>query len=228
QDNYIRDDVSLIHGNHLFQFGGTYQRNWDYHQRNDNGQGIMNAIVYQIGSSGSGPGGGITIGAANQPVGLPANQQNTWNKLYAEVLGITTQPQVLYTRSGSNLSLDPLGSNMFDISTIPSYNLYFGDTWHLKSNLTVSFGLGYTIEMPPVEQNGKQVELIDSNGKLIDLQNYLNTKKTMAAQGQIYNPILGFETVKNLGMQYPYNPFYGGISPRAAAAWSPNFDSGLL
>lgn len=228
EDNYLRDDVSLIRGNHLLQFGGTYQRNWDYHLRNDNGQGIMNAIVYQIGPSGSGAGAGVTIGSANQPVGLSSSLQNTWNKLYAELLGITTQPQVLYTRSGSNLSLDPLGSYMFDKSTIPSYNMYFGDTWHLKSNLTVSFGLGYTIEMPPVEQDGKQVSLIDSNGKLIDLANYLNTKKSMAAQGQIYNPILGFETVKNLGMKYPYNPFYGGFSPRAAAAWSPNFDSGIL
>src|SRR5262249_28889171 len=227
QDNYIRDDVSLIRGNHLFQFGGTYQRNWDYHQRNDNGQGIMNAIVYQIGTTAN-QGGGISISAANQATGLPSSQATTWNKLYAELLGMTSQPQVLYTRSGSNLSLDPLGSNMFDKSTIPSYNMYFGDTWHVKSNLTLSFGVGYTIEMPPVEQDGKQVALIDSNGKLVDLANYLNTKKAMAAQGQIYNPTLGFETVKNLGMKYPYNPFYGGISPRVAAAWRPNFDSGIL
>lgn len=223
QDNYIRDDVTLIRGNHLFQFGGTYQRNWDYHQRNDNGQGIMNAIVYQIAS-----GGGISITPPFQPVGLPSSQQSKWNTFYTELLGMTSQPQVLYTRSGSNLTLDPLGSYMFDKSTIPSYNVYFGDTWHVKSNFTLSFGAGYTIEMPPVEANGKQVELIDSNGKLVDLGNYLNTKKSMALQGQVFNPILGFETVKNLGMKYPYNPFYGGISPRAAAAWSPNFDSGIL
>jgi hypothetical protein len=226
-DNYLRDDVTLIRGNHLFQFGGTYQRNWDYHQRNDNGQGIMNAIVYQIGTTAN-QGGGITIGAANQPAGLPTSQVTTWNKLYAELLGMTSQPQVLYTRSGSNLSLDPLGSNMFDQVTIPSYNVYFGDTWHLKPNFTLSLGLGYTIEMPPVEENGKQVELLDSNGKLMDLAKYLDTKKSMALQGQIFNPVLGFETTKNLGMKYPYNPFYGGISPRAAAAWGPTFDSGIL
>ncbi|HEY6307119.1 MAG TPA: carboxypeptidase regulatory-like domain-containing protein, partial [Candidatus Angelobacter sp.] len=226
-DNYIRDDVTWIRGNHLFQFGGTYQRNWDYHLRNDNGQGIMNAIVYQIGTTAN-QGGGISIGAANQPTGLLSNQATTWNKLYAELLGMTSQPQVLYTRSGSSLTLDPLGTYMFDQSTIPSYNVYFGDTWHIRPNLSLSFGTGYTIEMPPVEANGKQVELIDQSGKLVNLQNYLNTKQSMALQGQIYNPILGFETVKNLGMKYPYNPFYGGISPRAAAAWSPNFDSGIL
>src|SRR5215472_11209867 len=114
----------------------------------------MNAIVYQIGTTAN-QGGGITIGAANQPAGLPANQVTTWNKLYAELLGMTSQPQVLYTRSGSNLTLDPLGSYMFDKSTIPSYNVYFGDAWHLKPNFTLSLGVGYTIEMPPVEENGK-------------------------------------------------------------------------
>jgi hypothetical protein len=226
-DNYIRDDVTLLRGNHLFQFGGTYQRNWDYHQRNDNGQGIMNAIVYQIGTTAN-QGGGISIGAANQPAGLPSNQVTTWNKLYAELLGMTSQPQVLYTRSGDNLSLNPIGSNMFDKVTIPSYNVYFGDTWHMKPNFSLSLGLSYTIEMPPVEENGKQVELLDSNGKLVDLAKYLDTRKAMALQGQIFNPVLGFETTKNLGMKYPYNPFYGGISPRAAAAWGPNFDGGIL
>ncbi|HKF23981.1 MAG TPA: carboxypeptidase regulatory-like domain-containing protein, partial [Candidatus Angelobacter sp.] len=227
QDNFLRDDVTLIRGNHLFQFGGSYQRNWDYHQRNDNGQGIMNAIVYQIGTTGS-QGGGITISSAFQPTGLTTSQKATWNKLYAELLGMTSQPQVLYTRSGSSLSLDPLGSNMFDKVTIPSYNMYFGDTWHLKPNFTLSLGLSYTIEMPPVEENGKQVELLDGSGKLIDLANYLDTTKSMALQGKTFNPIVGFETTQNLGMKYPYNPFYGGISPRAAAAWSPNFDSGIL
>jgi Carboxypeptidase regulatory-like domain len=228
QDHYLRDDVTLLRGNHLFQFGGSYQRNWDYHQRNDNGQGIMNAIVYQIATT-SDQGGGISIDPAKfVPVGLPSSFQTQWNQAYTEVLGMTSQPQVMFTRSGANLTLNPLGSYMFDKSTIPSYNVYFGDTWHIRPNLSLSFGTGYTIEMPPVEQDGKQVALLDSNGKLVDLANYLNTKKSMALQGQVFNPILGFETVKNLGMKYPYNPFYGGISPRAAAAWNPNFNSGIL
>src|SRR5262249_10607861 len=162
------------------------------------------------------------------PTGLSSGLVPTWNSLYTELTGMTSQPQVLFTRSGSSLQLDPLGSYMFDKVTIPSYNVYFGDTWHIKPNLSLSFGTGYTIEKPPVEQDGKQVELIDQSGKLLDLQNYLNTKKNMALQGQIYNPIIGFETVKNLGMQYPYNPFYGGISPRAAVAWSPSFEHGIL
>jgi hypothetical protein len=235
-DNYFRDDLTLIRGNHLFQFGGSVQRNWDYHNRNDNGQGIMNSVVYQIGTTAN-QGGGIAINQNFQPVicanaqstnCLPSSLASTWNKLYVETLGITSQPQVLFTRSGSNLSLDPLGTKMFDEVTIPSYNLYFGDTWHVKPRFTLTLGVSYTLEMPPVEANGKQVQMLDSNGKQISLADYLATKQSMALAGQVFNPIVGFETAKNLGSKYPYNPFYGGLSPRVAAAWSPSFEGGIL
>jgi hypothetical protein len=53
----LRDDLTMIKGNHLFQFGGTYQRNFDYHLRNDSGVGIMNSPVYHINS-----GSGVTLG----------------------------------------------------------------------------------------------------------------------------------------------------------------------
>jgi len=37
KDTYLSDQLSHLHGNHLFQYGGTYQRNDDIHARNDNG-----------------------------------------------------------------------------------------------------------------------------------------------------------------------------------------------
>ena len=53
QDQTWRDDISILHGNHLLQFGVLYQRNFDYHERNDNGGGILNQPV-NISTSGSG------------------------------------------------------------------------------------------------------------------------------------------------------------------------------
>src|SRR5262249_39752135 len=39
---------------------------------------------------------------------------------------------------------------------------------------------------------------------------------------------LGFATIKNVagGRKYPYDPFYGGLSPRVAVAWNPRFEGG--
>ncbi len=224
QDHTFRDDISQLHGNHLFQFGGSYERNYDFHGRDDNGTNVLTQIVYQVGS-----GSGVNF-SGYYPSGLPTNQQGNWSALYSDVLGIVSVPQVLYSRAGSNLTLQPVGTALFDQSIIPSYDAYFSDTWHMRKNFTLTYGLSYTLEMPPYEINGKQVELVDSAGKLISTNDYLAATQRAALAGQVYNPIVGFETVRNVGngQKYPYNPFYAGFSPRIAAAWNPSFDSGIL
>ncbi|HXR97846.1 MAG TPA: carboxypeptidase-like regulatory domain-containing protein [Terriglobales bacterium] len=216
------DDLSIIHGNHLFAIGGKYTHQWDYHQRNDNGGGIMAANVYQI--------AGSSFSSNYIPAGLPSSSNSTYEAAYNEVLGIVTQSQTLYTRAGAQLKLQPLGTPMNDKSNIPLYNVYFSDAWHVLPTLTITYGTGYTIEMPPVEQDGKQVELTDASGNLINTSDYLRATERAALAGQNYNPALAFATVANVGagIKYPYHPFYGGLSPRVSMAWNPNVTSGLL
>jgi hypothetical protein len=77
----------------------------------------------------------------------------------------------------------------------------------------------------------EQVLLLDqATGKQIDAAGYLNAKKAAALQGQVYNPNMGFATLNNapLKPQYPYDPFYGRLSPRVAAAWNPSYSDGLM
>ena len=70
-DNMFRDDVSMLKGNHLFQFGGTYQHNWDYHQRNDSG-GTINAFpVYSLGDNTNGSLLGVPSGATATSILAP-------------------------------------------------------------------------------------------------------------------------------------------------------------
>jgi hypothetical protein len=215
QDHMFRDDLSLIHGNHLFQFGGSYQRDFDKHQRDDNGVNILSSVVYQINS-----GSGIAMPSAFIPSTVPANQVSTWNTMYASVLGLVSQPQVFYARSGGNLL--PVPSSIFSQSVIPSYNLYVSDTWHIKPNFTLTYGLGWELQMPPYEINGNQPMIVDGNGNAFTAEDFLAKRKSAALAGEVYNPTIGFATVRNVGggRKYPYDAFYGGFSPRVAAAWS--------
>ncbi len=226
QDHLFRDDLSWVKGNHLLQFGGSYQRNFNYHQRDDNGAGIFNNTVYQVGGAIS----GVSFPSAYIPATLPSNQVANWNNFYTEVLGIVSQPQVLYTRSGTNLALQPLGTNLSDRVTIPYYNVYFSDTWRMRKDFTLTYGLGYQIEMPPTEEEGRQVMLVDQSGNQVGAADYLNAKMAAALKGQVYNPNLGFATIRNVagGPKYPYDPFYAGLSPRVAVAWNPNFSDGIM
>jgi len=228
QDKYFRDDVTTLHGNHLFTFGGAYQRNYDYHQRSDNGGGINYQPTYQLGrySSGNGSAAGVDF-SSTLPTGANAN---IWGALNDAVLGIVTQSQIAYTRQGPTLTLNPPLTHAFDQSTIPYYNVYWSDSWHMKPSFTLTYGLGWTLEMPPTEVNGKQIELVDGSGQQLDVSTYLKQREDAALQGQVYNPTVGFALVGNTGggQKYPYLPFYGSFSPRIAAAWNPNITEGFL
>lgn len=226
KDNMVRDDVSILHGNHLFQFGGTYQRNWDFHQRTDNGGGINYQPVYALGNASN---AGINT-AGIFPSTLDASDQTNFGRDYAATLGIVSIAQTAFTRTGPTLTLNPPLTPAEDISTIPYYNVYFSDSWRIKPTFTLTYGLGWTLEMPPVEQQGRQIELVDQAGQQIDVESYLKQRENAALQGQVYNPELGFALVGNTGggQKYPYNPFYGSFSPRIAAAWNPSFSDGLL
>ena len=223
-DSFLRDDVTMLKGNHIFTFGGAYQRNWDYHQRSDNGGGINYQPTYQLGDS---AGGGLVDFSGTNPAGVTTT---TWARDSAAVLGIVTDSQIAYTRSGKNLALNPPLTHAFDQSTIPYYNVYFSDSWHIKPSFTFTYGLGWTLEMPPTEANGKQIELVDASGQQLDIASYLKQRESAALAGQVYNPTVGFALVGNTGsgQKYPYLPFYGSFSPRLAAAWNPNFSDGLM
>ncbi len=224
-DQSYRDDLTLLKGNHLVQFGGSYQRNYDFYTRNDNGIAVDSSLVYQIGN-----GSGISMPSTYLPTGLPASQITNWSNLYAEVLGLVSQPQVMYTRGGPNLNLNQIGDPISIHAVVPTYNFYVSDSWHVRPSLTLTYGLGYAIEMPPYEQQGKQVQLVDSANNPLSLQQFLQQKEKAALAGSVYEPTVGFATTPNVagGRKYPFDPFYGEFSPRLAAAWNPNFDSGIL
>jgi hypothetical protein len=220
-DHFLRDDVTKLKGNHLIQFGGQYQHNFNFHQRTDNGGGINFTTTYQLGDS---SGGGLVNFSGLLGAGVPASGA-TNTRILAAALGIVTDSQVAYTRSGSSLSLNAPLTPAQDKATIPYYNLYASDTWHIKPTLTINYGLGWALEMPPVEKTGKQVVLVDAADAPIKAADYLAARQAAALSGQVYNPQVGFALVGNVGagLKYPYNPFYGSFSPRISAAWNPHF-----
>ena len=228
KDNMFRDDVSMLKGNHLFQFGGTYQHNFNWHQRTDNGGGINYAPVYELGNGSSGSELSDTFSVCSTATIMTSSAK--CNSLVAAALGIVSIAQTAYTRSGPNLALNPPLTPAFDQSTIPYYNVYFSDTWHMKPTFTLTYGLGYALEMPPVEKNGKQIQVVDASGQQLDAIAYLKSRERAALNGDVYNPQLGFALVGNTGagQKYPYDPFYGQFSPRIAAAWSPKATTGVF
>ena len=211
-DYQLNDNLSLLKGNHLIQFGGTYQRNFDYHGRNDNGVGIDTSPTYQIFG-----GTGISNSSYPVPAGLPASQLTNWTNLYNEV-----------SRHRDSAAGDVLSHR---VPTVPQPGRYSGlrpEHYSFVQRLLLRYlahpavahcnvwrQLG--LSMPPYEINGKQVQLVDDAGNPIGVKNFLQKKAAAALAGQTYNPTVGFETIRNVdsGQKYPFKPFYGA-SARAS------------
>ncbi len=83
------------------------------------------------------------------------------------------------------LHLNPPLTPAFDQATIPYYNVYFSDTWHMKPTFTLTYGLGWALEMPPVEKNGKQVEVVDASDQPVDSVAYIEARRRAALLGQV-------------------------------------------
>ncbi|HYX28894.1 MAG TPA: carboxypeptidase-like regulatory domain-containing protein [Pyrinomonadaceae bacterium] len=238
QDKMLRDDMTWVKGNHLIQFGGQVQNNFNYHTRTDNGSTINNQVVYGISFNNTSFVGCGSATATCIPTAVSAaGQSSLYQNLAASVMGLVGQTQVIYTRTGSTLQIQPVGTLAQELSTIKYYSFYGADTWRLKPSLTLSYGLSYMYETPPVEKNGAQVELVDSSGALVHTDAFLAARKAAALAGTgcpagsltcAIAPTLGFETTGNLHINYPYTPFKKGFSPRVSLAWSPNYKSGPL
>ncbi|HEV2289643.1 MAG TPA: carboxypeptidase-like regulatory domain-containing protein [Candidatus Acidoferrales bacterium] len=243
-DTMYRDDLTWIKGNHLFQLGGLYQHNNDTHNRNDNGQSINTFEQYLVGAGNGASLAGYGINMAGYiPSGLAGFNDNKYGNLYSMILGMVDESQSLYVRGlgtrQTGLPLAPRTScaiagiaatsgcisspPLVNTSIIPTYNLYFTDSWHLKPTISLNYGLGYTVEMPPYEVNGGvQTVMVDQNDNILYAMNYLNNERAAALQGNAYAPLIGFSTVRNVNghTHYPYNPFFGGLSPRVGLAWN--------
>ena len=92
----------MLKGNHLIQFGGQYQHNYNYHQRTDNGGGINFTPTYQLGdTAGHGTVQLTGLAASGFSTGTPGAAVSTSaGRVAAAALGIVTDSQIAYTRRG--------------------------------------------------------------------------------------------------------------------------------
>ncbi len=221
----FRDGVSWLKGNHLIQVGGDFLHQWFHFDRYDNVTGGLTQDKYLIQSS------GISFSSAFQPVVcttalthncIPSSQLGTYNGFYADILGMVAQNNIVATRTGSNLTLNPLGSPVASYSHVENYSVYFNDAWKISPHVTINYGLNYNIQMPPYELNGAQDTLVDQNGVPITTAQFLQARQSAALLGQNYNPTLGFSPVGAVGLKYPYATDYRQLAPRVSVAWNPS------
>jgi len=101
-DYFFNDNVSWLKKNHLIQFGGSYQRNFDFHGATTTAWVSIRRPFTRFTAIRESTTALILCRRGCPPV------RSFVAAMYAEVLGIVGQTQVMYSRSGANLQLNPL------------------------------------------------------------------------------------------------------------------------
>jgi len=230
--NYnFADNISWLKGTHFIRAGGTFSHAGVNFFRDDGQVGLIEP-AYLIQQS-----TGLNIPATYQPPAcsgsrttacLPSNQISNWNSLYSQVLGLVDQGLQVGVR-GSDLGALPQGTTLFNNVHYDSFSLYATDSWKLKPTLTINYGVNWSVDVPPVDQTGKQsISLLAPSNSVIIPASYLGAREQAALAGQVYNPIVEFEPLRLSGRTYPYNLVWNTVAPRVALAWTPKFGGGKM
>ena len=212
----ITDDLSWVKGNHSFSFGKNIRfiSNKRVSFANSYDDAITNPSFFL--------GGGTSISDPIEekfPIGgSAAGVQNA----VTAIIGRFSQysGNFIFDHDGN---LQPIGTPSEREFATQEYDTYAQDSWKITPNLTLTYGLRYSISRPVYEKNGFEVRTD------IPLSDVFEFRKAAAARGE------NFAQPLTLVLSGPANnaePLYSwdknNFQPRVAVAWSPSFGDGFL
>ena len=101
----------------------------------------------------------------------------------------------------------------------------------MRPTFTLTYGLGYMLEMPPYAITGNDQQLVDVTGNPISIGDYLAERERAALDGQVYRShSLGLRLPGTLGgLEVCLSVLTTAALARVvAAAWNPKFGDGIL
>lgn len=103
------------------------------------------------------------------------------------------------------------------------YELYGQDSWRIKSNLTLTYGLRWSTSTPVYESNGLQVKPTTS------LSDFFANRVQGAFNGRPFNDLLSVDLAgKANDRSGYYKQDFNNFAPSIGVSWSPNFKEGFL
>jgi hypothetical protein len=211
----IIDTFTLTKSTHTIAIGG----NW---------RGITNEHGTDANSFNSASTNPIWPNGSSLPdpsaIGLP-NVSNTgfaesWEIAYSTLVGNVPQlTDVFNYKVTSPTSGIALADGTFIYRNFRSneFEYYLQDTWRVRPNLTVTYGVRHTILQTPYEMNGQQVS------PTIDTDAWYKGRESAAVQGQVYEPLLSFApSGKANGMPGYWPKQKANFAPRLGVVYSPD------
>jgi hypothetical protein len=224
----ITDDLSWIHGRHTIQFGANVRliTNTRVSFANAFDNAITNPSFYFGSGAQTSKDFQNYLTDNNLPGSLNAGQSldstDAVQSAATAIIGRFSQYTANFTFS-KNGDLLAAGVPTTRNFATQAYDEYVQDSWKIKPQLTLTFGLRYSLERPVYEKQGYEVQ------PTVPLGIYFQQRQAAAAQGTNFtDPIVINLSGPANGGKPMYNWDKNNFQPRIAVAWSPNYSSGLL
>lgn len=224
----ITDTLSYVRGKHNFQFGG----NLLFSRRNS----LTDLTSYSDALTNSDWVASSGLANKNDPLnpalaGYPA-VASTFNHSYdfplAAMMGLASEVDARY-----NYHVDSLTSGSALAQGAPvtrhwatdTYNLFLNDTWQMRHNLTLNYGLNYQLMTPVTETAGQEMlpgvnigQWFNNrwNNMVKGIGSYADTKIAFTPAGSAY------------GRSGLYSAQTHNFAPRLGIAWKPESNWGWL
>ena len=218
----VTDDFSWTKGKHTIQFGGSWR--FVNNIRLSDAQSFTDAVTnagFLPATGFAGRGTSYDPGAFAFP-GVDSSFHNSYNFPMTALAGLITEVDATYVRDKTGTTL-PEGAFVPRHFRSNEFEPYLQDAWRIKPNVTLTFGVRYSLLQPPHEINGEQV------APNISLGDFFNTRMKDMVQGISFSPLFSLDLSGQANGKKPYWGWdYKDIAPRFSLAWSPGYREGLL
>jgi hypothetical protein len=217
----FKDDFTYIRGKHNFQVGGTFKPIKD-----------SSTLVNDFNDVTIGLGSPLTSLEGQTPAEAPANiltpsgtADRTWSEAYAFALGRIANVNSTFNNA-HDLSPLPQGTGHNRNYRYYETELYLQDSWRMRNDLNVSYGLRWQYYSVPYEINGFET------APNIDFATMYNLRAAVAASGvsgdnAVPTVLYNFAGKANHSPGY-FHPDWHDFAPRLGLSYNPSFTSGLL
>ncbi len=219
--NFI-DDVSWTKGRHTIQIGTNWRLINNNRQSNQQNISEGYANLYWMNPSFiSGTGASLDPGInPSFPVVDPAFG-TSYDFAAVQLMGLMSQ---VYTVSNQDKNANVIPNGQLVPRHFKNFEgeMYLQDKWSVTPNLTVTYGVRYSLLQPPYETAGNQIS------PTVDMHQWFTNRWTNMLQGNVVQPNLTFDLAGQANGKSPYWAWnYKNLAPRFAIAYSPHAASGF-
>jgi hypothetical protein len=210
----VTDDFSWLKQNHSLQFGTNLRfiRNRRESFANSYDIAVINPSYY------AGSGASLTAPLEDIESGALFDTRSA----IAAVLGRYSEytSNIIYNKDGQ---IEPVGTASNRTFATEEYDFYGQDSWKLRPNLTLTYGLRWGVNTPVNEVNGFQVQ------PTVSLGEYFERRKAGAEIGKpVIDPITVDLSGPANGKPGYYKMEWNKVAPSIGVAWSPDFGDNFL